>query len=190
MILKKLRFRNKHLAVNINSDSSEYGSHFIPLTFAVLNTTGPILEMGIGHYSTPLLHVICMTQKRQLLSVDTSKTWIDNFKNLENHLHKFQYLPVYEDDWKANPKPELWDTIGNEIKWGVVFIDHRPGERRKLDIFRFKNASEMIVVHDTQQPSYDYEKALCSFKFRLDYKRFDTWTTIVSDFTPLNSYEF
>lgn len=187
MILNK--FFRKKKPLNLDN-SSEYGSHFIPLTYAALNSSGPILEMGTGHYSTPLLHVICMTQNRQLLSVDTSKEWLKNFDNLKNSLHNFLYLPVYEDDWSVNPKPELWDSIKDNTKWGVVFIDHRPGERRKIDIQRFKDSAEFIVVHDTQQASYGYEEVLNSFKFRLDYKRFETWTTIVSDLKSLNLYDF
>jgi hypothetical protein len=159
----------------------KYGTHTHPLLTAVLNTNGPVFEMGCGDYSTPMLHEICKSQKKQLLSSDTSREWIKLFLDLESSFHKFTHVPVYEDDWEKNPKPELWDNIGNDTNWGVVFIDHRPGERRKVDIARFADKTEIIVVHDTESSCYDYESVFHTFKYRYDYKRYDVYTTLVSN---------
>ena len=166
-------------------NDSEFGTHMAPLTTAVIHTNGPIFEMGCGDYSTPILHAICTAQRRQLLSTDTSKEWINYFIDMENDFHKFVYVPVYDDDWSLNPKPEKWDEVGNQ-KWSVVFIDHRPGERRRVDIDRFKNISQIIVVHDTQHHGYEYETVFCKFKYRYDYKRYNVYTTLVSNFIDVS----
>lgn len=158
-----------------------FGTHLTPLITAALYTQGPVLEMGSGDYSTPLLHAICSVDKRLLISADTDKKWLSFFTDLETSWHQFVYVPVYEDDWSQNPKPFMWDAIGNNIRWGVVFIDHRPGERRAIDIKRFKNQADIIVVHDTQQPSYGYEPVFAEFKYRYTYERYATTTTLVSN---------
>ena len=84
-------------------------------------------------------------------------------------------------DFEDTPKRWNWDEIGTDRHWGVVFIDHRPGERRKVDILRLKSHADIIVVHDTQQSAYQYEEALASFKYRYTYERYATQTTVVSD---------
>ncbi len=164
-----------------------YGTHMAPLVTAVMNTVGPVFEMGCGDFSTPLLHAICTAQNRELLTADTSKDWLKLFTDMETDKHKFVYVPVYEDDWSLNPKPEKWDAIGNQI-WSVVFIDHRPGERRAVDIDRYKNSAEVIVVHDTETMSYNYEPVFSNFKYRYDYKRYDIYTTLVSNFVDVSQF--
>lgn len=159
-----------------------YGTHMAPLITAVMNTKGPVFEMGCGDFSTPLLHAICKSQNKYLLSTDTSKNWLDLFLDLKSGLHEFIYVPVYEDDENLNPNPDIWDKIGNNKSiWGVVFIDHRPGERRKIDIKRFANKADIIVVHDTENPDYGYESVFKDFKYRYDYKRYCPFTTLVSN---------
>jgi hypothetical protein len=160
--------------------NAEYGTHMTPLIAAVMNTRGPIFEMGCGDYSTPILHAICLAQKRYVLSTDTSKEWLNLFRDMESEIHRFEYVPVYSDDWQQNPRPEMWDGVGNQ-KWSVVFIDHRPGERRKFDILRFENDAEIIVVHDTETSSYGYEPILDRFRYRYNYIRYAVRTTLVSN---------
>jgi hypothetical protein len=158
-----------------------YGTHIHPLTTAVLNTTGPVLELGCGDFSTPILHEICKQQRRHLLSCDTSKEWIELFLDLESSMHTFKYVPVYSNDWDADPKPHLWNEIGNDRVWSVVFIDHRPAAQRKVDIARFASNAEIIVVHDTEESGYEYESVFPTFKYRFDYMRYAVRTTLVSN---------
>lgn len=104
------------------------GSHMASLVTMVMNTDGPVLEMGSGDFSTPLLHAVCSRSKRFLLTTDTDKKWLNYFIDLETEWHAFQYIPVYEDDWSRNPKPQQWDQVGTDRHWSVVFVDHRPGK--------------------------------------------------------------
>lgn len=168
-------------SINRTLGDANYGTHMVPLINAVVNTKGDVFEMGCGDYSTPLLHYILTNQKRNLLSSDTDLKWLNLFKYLENDYHKFEYVKVYDDDWELNPKPSEWDKVGNK-KWSVVFIDHRPGDRRKIDIERFKNNAEIIVIHDTETLSYGYEPVISQFKYQYVYKVYKTYTTLVSNF--------
>jgi hypothetical protein len=166
--------------MNRELSDSKYGTHMVPLITAIQNTSGDVFEMGCGDYSTPIIHAILSNQNRKILSADTSLEWLNLFTYLETENHSFKYVKVYDNDWDTNPNPNIWDSIGNQ-SWGVVFIDHRPGERRKYDIKRFEDKAEIIVIHDTEEMSYNYEQVLCDFKFRYDYKVYNVYTTLVSN---------
>ena len=58
---------------------SYYGSNSIPLTAAALLTDGDLLELGMGLFSTPLLHEIAADSDRNLVSIDTDPNWLKKF---------------------------------------------------------------------------------------------------------------
>lgn len=175
-------FYSENIKANLRLlGDANYGTHMVPLITAVTHTQGAVLEMGSGDFSTPLLHAICSKTERYLLSVDTDQSWLNLFIDLKRDWHDLKYVPVFSDDFSKDPKPHLWDTIGTDRYWGVVFIDHRPGERRRIDINRLRKYADIIVVHDTQEPSYGYESILNTFKYKFIYDRYATTTTLVSD---------
>jgi hypothetical protein len=165
--------------------ASNYGTHMACLMTAAAHTDGPILEMGAGDYSTPLLHALCSKDQRYLLSTDTDKEWLSYFTDLATDWHEFKHVKVYTDDKEKNPQPRVWDTIGNDRHWSVVFIDHKPGERRAVDIERLRYNTDIFVVHDTEQLGYNLEQVLRSFKHRHDDTRYTTRTTVLSDTIPV-----
>lgn len=167
---------------------SGYGTHMEVLLAAVMNTTGPILEMGCGDFSTPLIHAICSQKKRYILSTETDKSWLSLFLDLKRDWHHFLYVPVYDDDLTLNPKPHLWNEVGNDRHWGVVFIDHRPGERRVIDIQRLRKNTDIFVIHDTETASYHYEPLLSTFKYKYLHNRYTTYTAVVSDVIDLHKF--
>lgn len=156
---------------------SGWGSHVPALLTAILHTQGPVLEMGCGHWSTPILHAVCGAQGRFLLSAESDEAWLNLVRSngFECSWHHFVFVA------DAMKKPENWNTIGNNQRWGCVFIDHAPGERRVADIARMRSLADVLVVHDTDAPSYGYEPVLSSFKYRYDYTVYLPQTTVVSD---------
>ena len=68
-----------------NENVDNWGSHQ-PLLIHLVNTIaeGPVLEFGMGDNSTPLLHLICEKQKRNLYSYDFDANWLNKFKHYEN----------------------------------------------------------------------------------------------------------
>lgn len=165
-------------------ENPDYGTHMAPLFTAVMRTDGPILEMGAGDYSTPLLHALCSEKKRFLLTVETDQKWIDNFIDLKNFWHDFIYVSPYGEDSNL----PTWDSVGNDQRWSIVLIDHRPGERRVRDIERLRNNTDIFVVHDTQQPSYNYEPLLSTFRYKYVYERYSTQTMLASDTIDVSKF--
>ena len=149
-------------------EENQYGTHLPVLAYFVSKTTGPVLELGSGYYSTPILNLLC--KDRLLVTADSNKEWIRRFYSLRNYNHAFFEV----DDWSK------FDHI--DKPWDVAFVDHAPGERRVVDIERLKNNCKYILVHDSETASYGYEPTLSTFKYRYDYRFFRTWTTVVSNF--------
>jgi hypothetical protein len=72
-----------HLHMRGVKHGDGYGTH-VPLLAAVISGAyvGPILELGTGYFSTPLLHQMCKATGQTLYSLDTSADWIANFRDL------------------------------------------------------------------------------------------------------------
>lgn len=156
--------------MDLNKIVSPWATHQHPLIAAVMNTTGPVLELGCGPFSTPMLHEICKAQKRFLLSFDLEKKWIDKFIHLEGDGHHMH--PIEQEIG--------WGNVGMTRKlWGVIFIDHSPANRRQIEIERLKDACEFMVVHDTDKMKY-YGYNFSMFKYKYVYTRFKKTTTILS----------
>lgn len=145
--------------------------HFPVLAAAVHRTQGPILEMGAGHFSTPMLSLMCKEPKRRLVTVESDKEWLDVFKDNASDSHELYHVLAGEED--------AFKLI-DEVYWDVVFIDHRPGDRRRDEIIRLRENALYIVVHDSQADCYKYEPVFAQFTYRVDWKVYETWTTVVS----------
>jgi hypothetical protein len=133
----------------------------------VARTGGPVLELGCGDYSTPLLHLLC--RNRPLVSVETDRGWLERYSDLRTKDHEFHLA----QDWAGA-------AIIDQREWDVALVDHAPGERRVPEIRRLINRARFIVVHDTEDGGYGYDRVLPEFKYRFDFKRWEPWTSVVS----------
>lgn len=119
-------------------DALAWGSHLVPLMACICQTDGPVLELGIGHFSTPILHAVCTNMARKLVSVEDNVEWYKAF----NQGYDFGVHHIY------NKSYDEIDSLWKE-QWGVVFIDNSPGgERRKIDFMNAISVSDYVVVHD------------------------------------------
>lgn len=156
--------------------SIKYGSHFPVLTKLVNETTGPILELGMGLYSTPYLHWTALSNKRKLTSYDSEAKWVNYFRDSRHEFHEINLI----EDWNTLPIDKYWD---------IVFIDHGPDERRSIEAERLQNNSKYIVIHDSESENdskYGYSRIYPQFKYRFDYRLFLPNTTILSNFEDPN----
>lgn len=152
-------------------------SHFPVLLYAVQSTSGDVLELGTGLYSTPLLHYLCVPSGRCLVSVENDINWLMSLRMFECDLHRL----IFTDDWNV---PEL------EKQWDVVFVDQFPAEQRRKAVERFASLAKYIVVHDTngrQDRHYHLSEVWPSFKYVYHYGRFFPQTTIASNFQPIGA---
>jgi len=156
------------------------GSH-IPVLIKVLSmSSGPVLELGTGLNSTPVIHWLCNESKRRIESYESSEMFYLAARNYRNDFHGVHHVTQLGG----------WDNIDFEsIHWGVVFIDHAPGKRRVDEMIRLANHADYVVVHDTEERSdwhYRYSKGFPEYKHRVDYIKAYPNTSILSNFKDLS----
>jgi len=153
--------------------SKSYTTH-IPMLIKVLGiTSGPVLELGGGLFSTPLLHWLCAESRRPLETYENYPQYFKFAKYFQSRNHKVNFV----EDWnKLNPKGYF----------SVVFIDHGPAKQREIDAIKLKNQADYIILHDSQVPEeYGYDKVWQHFKYRYDWNFCTPWTSVISNYKDL-----
>lgn len=125
-----------------------YATHQRLLVKYMLKTEGPVIELGSGNYSTPLLHELAVSQGRHLTTVDTDPEWLNRFKIFEGDGHVLELL-------------QSWDDFHPE-SYGLAFVDHAdpPGHPRWLQVQKLLPVADVIVIHDTEDDLYGYAKLM------------------------------
>ena len=152
-------------------------THQRALVTSALRTQGPILELGVGWYSTPILHEIATVLERPLITVDNNEHWLSQFRNLDNKYHHFHLL-----GW--------WGNMPNFYQhYGLVFVDQGQPIEREYSIRRLINVADVFVLHDTEEGfAYGYDRTLPMFKFKQTDKCQKVWTTIASNKVDVSSW--
>jgi hypothetical protein len=134
----------------------KYQSHLPALLACIAVTDGPVLELGVGHFSTPHLHALCGAMGRELVSVEPDEKWRVEFANKytgPNH--------TFTSEWMH---PHMRD-------WSVAFIDHSPGGANRAAAFKaLIEECEFVVVHDAQKDAENFqaiEPMLAGLNWRL-----------------------
>jgi len=167
-----------------------WGSH-LPILMKVMGlTSGPVLELGAGLYSTPFLYWMCKDQGRAFTSYENDYDWwkmvwdIKDAKRQGVIDQEVLYIDRFtKAEWVAN-----WDDVDLSGFWDVAFIDHSPSSRRIKEIRALANNANYVVVHDTQR-NYkfcDYKRIYPLFKYKFDYTKSIPHTTVLSNFKDLS----
>lgn len=123
-----------------------YATHLEALIRTALRTKGPILELGCGDYSTPLLVAFAEEQGRELLVQASDELWLDRFTSYEGPPSIRMELVTWSR-W-APPTPQC----SGESKWGFVFLD---SEESTADRIRRLPAllavTDIVVMHDADK---------------------------------------
>lgn len=162
-------------------ESSAAASH-IPLLTRIFDISeGDVLEVGTGYFSTLLLHWLAHVYKRSVYSYESDPYWYKRALKANSEFHKVYKVGNWDELPGGSPP--------SGKRWGVVFIDHSPAERRTLEIERFADKADYIVIHDTepeQEPHYRYSKIWPKFKYIYHDNKVLPWTSVVSNFKNLN----
>ena len=160
--------------------SLAYGTHLPCLIKAFEKTTGNILELGTGLFSTPYLRYMCILHDRKLTSYENYKEWYDfilKYYKLNNN-HDLYFI----DEYKNAPIDRSWD---------IVLIDQTPDSSRTEEIIRLKDRAKYIIIHDAN-PSNDkvthYSKIYPLFKYRTDWIGDNNRATVLSNIVSLEDF--
>lgn len=146
-----------------------YTTHTSTLLVALQATDGKVIELGGGQSSTPFLHWVCKAADRKLISYENHPDYYEYERSFKSPMHRI----VFVEDWDDVPVEPC----------GVVFVDHHPSERRAVEAVRFKDAADLIVMHDTERegPKYADPEMWKHFKYVYTYKATRPWTSIMSN---------
>jgi hypothetical protein len=165
-------------------------SHQRVLLGSILRTSGPILELGVGWYSTPLLHEIATTLRRPVLTVDNNKDWFTQFEGLENAYHQFKLVGWWGELWPWLPRylNEVDPLLGkvregvSNNDFAVALIDQNQPCEREYSIRQLLGKVQVFVMHDTEEgPAYGYNRMLPAFAHQWTDKCQRAWTTVASN---------
>lgn len=141
---------------------------YTPLLYrALLDTSGPVVECGMGNYSTLLLH----DTGRHVLSYDTHAGWLEKFPVSPKYL-------LQPNEWLITIK--TLKTLAS-----VIFIDQAPGESREGCIAELASGFDGIVVaHDTEPNAdfgYKMRQHFPKFKYVVEVQTSGAWATAMSN---------
>lgn len=160
---------------------SNFSNHRFLLWPALQATSGEVVEMGMGSGSTPFLREYCQDTNRMLYSYENDFEWYRKMQDYNGQGHKVTHLV----DWD--------DVAKNHLHPSVVLLDHRPGERRKIDLELFANKASIIVLHDSELAAdhgYQMRQHIPLFKYWIDYKTIGAWASAASNFVDVTQFEF
>ncbi len=160
--------------------SADYGTHLPCLIKAISKTTGDVLEMGMGLFSTPFLHYACTISQRNLVSYETDKGWAKWFikYHYANQYHKIIGLDSYDD-------AEI------EKEWDVALIDNSPDFRRVIEVRRLANLTKYIIIHDSKgryEKQYHFSEIYPLFKYKTDWVQESRGATVLSNLVNLKDF--
>lgn len=111
-----------------------YATHLAPLVGAALKARGPIVELGCGDYSTPILAQIAAHLCVPFMVLSSDPVWSAKFKAI---------CPVhYVDDWSRAAFPAA----------DLVMLDNEQKTRDRIRLLPLlAKSSRVVVVHDLEQ---------------------------------------
>ena len=163
-------------------------STFLPVLMEAMNrTTGDVLELGPGVFSTPVLHWMCKTKKRGLVTIENNEMWF-------NFCRKYYVFGHRDPVHHRFIFTKNWDDADREIckAWDVALVDHSPSDRRVVEIRKLANLAKYIIIHDADEknePNYHYSTIFPLFKYRYDFTEADPKTIVLSNLVDLKDFK-
>lgn len=119
-----------------------YATHLEALVTTALRTSGPMLELGCGDYSTPVLAAFARTLGRELLVQASDDDWASRFTHLVSHNVRIELV-----NWRHWTPP-----VGKMPGWGFVLLD---SEESTADRIRrlpaLATVASVVVMHDADK---------------------------------------
>lgn len=121
---------------------SGYATHQMVLRKILKRVRRPVLELGAGDYSTPLIHE---SFKGRILTLDHDQEWLNKYEHLKSDFHDFKCV--------SNADIQRFYDEDNE-HWGLVFVDYGtenpddPWRARINALLKYNKTADYIILHD------------------------------------------
>lgn len=130
------------------------------LTKLMEHVDKPVLELGMGWNSTPLLHWLCREKDIELTSIESDKEWMEKFRDFETYKHA-----IIHHDFN--------EPLDLGYNFGLVLVDHRPARKRRSSAKFYADRADLVLLHDSEladNPAYKYSPIYDNFKYKYEYK--------------------
>lgn len=145
----------------------DFSTHTPVLIDVLQNSSGTVIELGSGIFSTPLLHWLCFKDNRKVITYENDVEYYDFSIQFKSDNHEVVFV-------------DSWSSIIFDDFYGVAFIDHDPTNRRITDMLLLMDKTDFIVLHDSERSKF--QEILSCFKYRYDFTLCSPNTSIVSEF--------
>ena len=154
------------------------GSHLPVLLKLLPMTIGPILEIGSGYNSTPVLYWACFPSKRRLVTY-------------ENNPQFFEFANSYQADFHDIRCVENLNDLELCEPWSIAFLDSDPHDTRVHAVPLLHHA-EYVVVHDTDQHRGQrgtiFDGVFQEFKYQFRYEAAWPQTSVLSNVHDVSGF--
>jgi hypothetical protein len=164
------------------SDLSHWNSYLPLLWHALENTSGDVIELGMGDGSTEKLHEYCKHNARPLTSYESDKQWFQKFERFRTERHKIEWVG---HNWEI-----LYEAHREPI--GVLFSDEAPGHMRKYNVSMFSLLAQVIIAHDAEESNdhgYRFSWVKPLFKYYKLHEFKGASTAAFSNFIDVSKWE-
>lgn len=150
----------------------KYATHLEALVTALMDNDGPVLELGCGDYSTPVIAAIARAQGKKMLVQASDASWADRYRGING----VQIEIVKWPEWQP-PKP-----LASHDTWGVVLLDSEESTAGRLRLLpKLLGKADVVLLHDANfaktRPHWDECVKGYDIKW---YKRFDPHTAVLT----------
>lgn len=153
-----------------------YATHLVPLMTSAIRSgllwpKSSILELGCGHYSTPLLASIAKTQERKFQLITSGPEWAKQFEKDPEDLLLID--------------SSIWPEILFQEEFGMVFIDNEELVLdRYLQLFKLNERAKVVVFHDAnciESAGVSWDLVSAFYQHIYFYNRYFPTTAILSN---------
>lgn len=141
----------------------KYATHLEALVESALSSQGPILELGCGDYSTPVLAAIARQQGRKFLVQAQDEAWAA------------KYLDI------AEVQIVKWSEWVPHGQWGMALLDSEESTAGRIErLPALAEVTRLVVLHDADPSMGRPRWPDCSAGWEITlYKRYKPWTAVL-----------
>jgi hypothetical protein len=152
--------------------STAWATH-LPVLMRLLDaTTGPVLELGAGLFSSPYLHYRCAQQGRDVVTLETDAKYVRFVRAYRSPTHRIHHVASWDVAVLVGAHP-----------WAVVLVDQSPDMDRVDCARRLVTHARFLVLHDSQPDAHGqslYDTLYPDVTYRVDCLSSLPHTTVVS----------
>lgn len=130
---------SEFLGVKLAYTWEAFATHQPLLIWALNHSSRAIVELGIGHYSTPLIAAVSARDRREALSLEDNAEWMKQYSGKTTGYHTFEAVTSWA---------ETIDKL-TQSPWGLVFVDQADHKMRGEAIRKLQPHCMWMVLHDS-----------------------------------------